>query len=1341
MKTYAIAVLVLLGCLAGGTVQGTPTPSEGNNPCLQLALGDPIGGSSGGFYFSMPLFDLGGPLPLRYGISYRTLQATGGAFGFAEFDHDVPLVAVTSATVVDVYSFNGGVLGFAFSDGAWKAGDGMGVVYQLQESGPDSDNGYFYLMDPNEERVYIFEKIAGWGERLRWVVDRNGNTLIYTYPAAAFRYPTRIEDGLGRSLDLTYPSGRIGTVTDQGGRQIAMTYDQGYLDTVTDPVGAVTAFTYDANWAVTAKTMPAGNVPYTQTYAERELDGTTTLRVTSQTDAYANTMSLAFDAAANRVTETRADLTAVTYEHHAEDDAPRSLTDATGETGTVTKTSRSQISGFTDREGDTTTLTYHPETGKLASVTDPLGGVTTYTYTAQGQTFTNPATAEQVSFTFYELARVDRADGSHEEYTYDAAGNMLTEVDRAGETRTFTYNGRGQVLTETNAAGGVATSTYDADGTLATTTDSDLGTTTYAYDGFKRLTTVTHPGAVTTLLAYDLADRLTSVTDENGNATAFTYDANGNLTRVTDPAAETTDYTYDLMDRLTQVTDRRGKTSTDDYDSMERLVSTTDPNALETTYTYDPRGWRTGTTLGGVTWQTGYDDEGVASSSTTPLGHLSQQQTDALGQVVGLTDPLAATTALTRDAMSRITVIIDPLLRTIDFGYEARGLLSGVTVPAAGATSYSYDSLGGLLRVTDFNGSQWDFAYTAMGRRRSQTDPLGNPLQWTYDSRGRPDLYTHADGATETVTYDPAGNVTRRLHSDATDLVYTYDTLDRLTGTGGIDLTLDEEGQVTATVEAGMTYDATWDDGGRLATATYAGGALTVTYEYDAVTGLLSRISDNLTATVIDFTYDADRRLVGVARPNGVDTTLTWDDAGRLTRIQDGAVSDLIYTLDDAGQVIQAEMTLPLDPADLLADSAATYTHDAASQVSSAGYVYDPRGRLTASPDHALTWNDASQLVDADGAILTYDGLGNLLTRATGGSTVRYFYNAAVALTPIVAERDDNAGTDLRYYVWTPAGDLVYMIDAGAGNAVYHYHFDRVGSTVALTDAAGALSDSYAYSPYGRLLAHVGSNAQPFTYVGRWGVRQEGDSGDLYQMRARYYEAATARFVSREPLWPHLAEPRDLNPYQYARRDPMATVDPTGLTSQHSETQVQRNSAYGEASVQPLLLQFFVLESQREVNRLESQIAPLDMVLFWTNYRIEQAENILFRTERFRSRRGPYDTGLGTPTKLSIEATSLGIDTSRVDSVFATLQDWHQLRARVRRTAVQLRERERSKKTKINRQLQRLRNELEARRTVLQQQRRQLRDQRLAERQARARQFHRKFWATFIRAMIARSCE
>ena len=72
--------------------------------------------------------------------------------------------------------------------------------------------------------------------------------------------------------------------------------------------------------------------------------------------------------------------------------------------------------------------------------------------------------------------------------------------------------------------------------------------------------------------------------------------------------------------------------------------------------------------------------------------------------------------------------------------------------------------------------------------------------------------------------------------------------------------------------------------------------------------------------------------------------------------------------------------------------------------------------------------------------------------------------------------------------------------------------------------------------------------------MGYWGVRQEGETGTLYQMRARYYDAVSGRFLSREPQWPNLADPRQINPYSYAGNDPNNFADITGLAPASTDT-------------------------------------------------------------------------------------------------------------------------------------------------------------------------------------------
>lgn len=1161
-------------------------------------VGDPIDANCGAYTFSMPLLDLGGPIPLTYRLDYRTnglndvyLTGMDGPFGS---NHNLWVERLTppdrSAPILRFFLGGGEMPAFTENPeypGTWVLDVASPARYALKETGGAYDAGYFYLLDPIREVLYIFDKMAipGWCSNadncysvLAAVLDRNGNAHTYTYGGVAPFQPTGVSDGLGRSLTWTYdgasnPS-RLLRVTDQAGRVLTFTPEADALDcptwnnrfkpvlrSVADAGGHATTFRYacaeGSLQLVGAVQNPKGNMPYTQVYGKQTLNGVPyRFRTTRQTDAYGHETGLVYDPAANRVTVSQPDGNETEYRHYHNNGPPMQLTDASGKTAAFGQSTNEQTNRVTDRMGDTTAVTYHPETGKIASLTDAEGHTTAWTYAPREQTFVNPLSREEVVFTCYGLSGVQYADGSSESFARDARGNVLSWTDRSGQTTSYTYDQRGQVLTETNPAGGVAAYTYNADGTLATGMDSDLGVTTRGYDAYGRPNCITYTGGACVQIAYDLRDRPTSLTDENGHQTAFTYDANGNLTTVTGPDGGESRYQYDLMDRMVRMTDRMGQSSTRAYDNMGRPTRLEDATGVRSELGYDPRGWLNALTRAGKTWTTTHDDEGVPATATTPLGFIATQATDRLGLPASFTDPLGRTTTLERDALNRITSIADPLERTTRFTYDEGGHLSGVILPDGGSTAYTYGPMNLPSAITDPGGGMWGFAYSPMGRPTVVTDPLGRSTAYGYDARGRLDGVTFPGGATLNLTRDGTGNVLRRLFSEGPDLQFGYDTQNRMVAAGDVTLTWDAEGRITGTASAGQSFGATYDDAGRLAAATYDSGAFTVSYTYsvgESGTGLLAGVGDSLTGTQVTFGYDDDGRLRTTTLPNGEVITRTWDDAGRLTRLQSGNFVDLSLTYDDAGRITGTEMLAPVTPDEHLRSETASFTYDAASQIASPGFAHDPLGRVTATPGHALGWDGASRLVGADGASLAYDGLGQVRTRTGAGGSIRYEYNPAIAMAPVVAERDHGTGQALRYYVWTPEGRLLYLIDAEHGNAVRFVHSDQVGSTLALTDAAGELTDAYAYDPYGRLLRHEGDSPQPFTFVGAWGVRQEGGGGELYQMRARTYDASTGRFLSPEPLWPDLYDPKALNPYAYAGGDPVRFLDPTGLITEHEE--------------------------------------------------------------------------------------------------------------------------------------------------------------------------------------------
>ena len=103
-----------------------------------------------------------------------------------------------------------------------------------------------------------------------------------------------------------------------------------------------------------------------------------------------------------------------------------------------------------------------------------------------------------------------------------------------------------------------------------------------------------------------------------------------------------------------------------------------------------------------------------------------------------------------------------------------------------------------------------------------------------------------------------------------------------------------------------------------------------------------------------------------------------------------------------------------------------------------------------------------------------------------------------------------------------------------------YYQVDGLGSVTSLTNPAGVPVQSYTYDSFGNIVATTGSIVNSFRYTGR-----EFDAEtSLYYYRARYYDSASDRFLSEDPLF--LAG-GDVNVYRYAWGNPTNYRDPCGL--------------------------------------------------------------------------------------------------------------------------------------------------------------------------------------------------
>ncbi|MDA8064621.1 MAG: DUF2380 domain-containing protein [Thermaerobacter sp.] len=237
-------------------------------------------------------------------------------------------------------------------------------------------------------------------------------------------------------------------------------------------------------------------------------------------------------------------------------------------------------------------------------------------------------------------------------------------------------------------------------------------------------------------------------------------------------------------------------------------------------------------------------------------------------------------------------------------------------------------------------------------------------------------------------------------------------------------------------------------------------------------------------------------------------------------------MTDATYTYDPVGNRLSAD--------------GVQYTYDAADRLTSDGtytYAYDDSGNVTSRTDIAtgavtsFDWNAQHQLLAVhhpDGATTTYayDALGRRIGVDAAGQATGYVYDGA----NIHLEYD--GGSLAAVYTTGLRADSALEMTRG-GQSCYYLQ-DGLGSTTALTDAAGSVVNTYRYDAFGNPVS-TGTVPNPFTFTGR---EYDGEDG-IYYYRARYYDPGVGRFLSEDPL-------PSYNPYPYAADDPVDYVDPSG---------------------------------------------------------------------------------------------------------------------------------------------------------------------------------------------------
>lgn len=943
---------------------------------------------------------------------------------------------------------------------------------------------------------------------VREITDRNGHATDFTNTIAGaltqIQYPATPGDAPAGRGTVNYAYG-WGSCPDPNNRDATNPY---YLYSVTDEGGHTTIFTRDTSKRVTRIDYPDGG---NETFTYNSFGQILTHVLTT-----GDTESFTYDASGSRLTyRNPSNATGNPTARYSYDSFNRvsAVTDVLG----TSNTDLNHTTSFDyNARGQLTTTTFpidpidtlrhtiinaYNSDGTLASKTDQLGHITSFTYDDYRRllTTTTPQRAAgdntaRTTYAYYD------ASGTGNDYTHTDA-NVTHGTLPGGEKTTTTYD---ENLRKTSVT--------VADGT------ADSAKTSFSYDNAGNLTSVVSPkeqsgqpyAGQSTVTAYDERNRMASVTDPLGKVTSCTYDAAGHKASVTRPNGQVTTYdTFDAMNRLLQQTVKQ----TPDPDAVTKYTYYTsgllhtmqDPqlvaigSSYSYSYAYDNMGRKTSVTYppavngGSATSESyAYDNAGHLQTFTNRGGNIQTFTYDALNRTTGFSwndSGLTPSVTFGYDVASRTTSITNPPNATITRSYLNDNLLSSETTTYADSTArtvtYSYDADARRATIQYPNGA-YSFTYNYTGR---------NQLKTLVNNSGGGTLITYG--------YDPDGNLSTRSPDNLTSSSYTYDALDRVTH--------------ISHALSGIT-------------------APTFDYDYDAVGNRKWTKRNSANGDV--FGYDLNDQVTAIkldiANPDTTSIgsqTINCDANGNRTTFAAYGPTDT-YTTNNLNQYTARNLS--------------TATYDAKGNVTTgldgSTYTYDSQNRLLTATKGGST------------ETFNYDGLNRQVSRTIGAGSPTYnVYDG----WELIGEYASGATSASTAYL-SGAGGLVKNLTTNR-----YYYQDASGSTSHLASNSGALLEWYRYDLHGTPIGYDASN-NPITpsvrhlFTGQQWYSEIG----LYDLRNRFYSPDVGRFLQSDPI---KFKGDATNLYRYCRNNPVKWRDPSGLQSQSDTGHKPYQSPVGEA--------------------------------------------------------------------------------------------------------------------------------------------------------------------------------
>ena len=1016
--------------------------------------------------------------------------------------------------------------------------------------------GIYNDAHPDPKNWLVTALIAKWGvdqvtrsgvsvnlgkDLLQFVKQPNGsyapppNTTMTLTQAAGGNFA--LQERHGRTFTFN-GSGSLTNIADQYGNSLTVGYTNNLVATVTDWKGRSFTFNYNTSNQLTSVSDGTRSVSYGYTGGD----------LTSVTDPEGKSSTYLYDTGTNHEITATFDALNQLVVSNVYDGFGHVTTQYTE--GNTSKAWQIFWSGAQTVEIDPaggTNIYFYDSQSRLTGVQDALGNLSQMFYDGQNHVVETISPLipplYKINQYFYDgnnnlIRTIDPVNATNQ-YFYDGNNNLVQSVDARGNTSSFGYNAQFSLTGSTNGAGDYVTYAYNTDGTLASRTDSG-GTTTYGYDSYGQLNSITYPGSLgsESFVNNSLGD-VTSHTDANGNpATTYTYNKRRQLLVTTGPTNLVTSLGYDAVGNLLTSTNANHNVSSYSWSPTRKMLATTLPAM--------PAGTPLVTNI--------YDNRDWLAKTLDPLLNPVQFTNDLAGHLIAVSDPLSRTTRMGYDPDGNNLAVTNAAGEVTQQQWSKRGQLTVTTGNDGSLVRRGYDAAGNQVALTNLNGRAWQFQFDAANRLTNTITPMGHSTTLKFNHQGR--LQTLTDQATNTTTYgyDGKGRLTSRADSLATT-TYGYDANNNL-------LNVAESGDSTNS----WTYDAynrpsschdvygnliqyKYDGNGNLTNLVYPGGK-NVYYAFDS-NNHMTNVTDwagRKTSVICDLAG----QIKSITRPNGTQRLVNYDADGEVTNIIEEAASKFPIAFFTLGWTNSGRVAW---------EFAAPLPHTNAPPLRTMGYDYDDRminfqllphprltvtndgnGNLTGAPllTNAIVtyaYDARNRLLNVGGVTNAYDAMNNRVGQLQGTNSTVFVVNPNAKL-PQLLMRIKNGVTN--YYIYG-AGLLYQITETATATNTLTYHYDYRGSTVALTDDGGNVTDRMEYSLYATTTYRAGTNDTPFLFNGRYGVQT--DANGLLYMRARYYNPYLCRFVNPDTS----GFKGGLNFYAYVNGNPVSYLDPFGL--------------------------------------------------------------------------------------------------------------------------------------------------------------------------------------------------